>query len=177
MLAKNIKLEIIGNSHICIIGRNGVGKTTLIKEIYKILKKRTDIKIGYMPQDYDEILPEKEKVINFISLSSQKEDITKARMLLGNMNFTVEEMAGEIKELSNGTKAKLILTKLVLEECNVLILDEPTRNISPLSNPVIRKALKNFPGTIISASHDRKYIEEGIDSLYKLTVDGLIRIK
>lgn len=95
-------------------------------------------------------------------------------MYLGNMNVTREEMEGKIAELSNGTKAKLILMKLVLEKSNVLLLDEPTRNVSPLSNPVIRKVLKEFKGTIISVSHDRKYIEEVIDKLYTLTPNGLI---
>ena len=82
-------------------------------------------------------------------------------------------MNSEIKNLSNGTKAKLFLIKLVLDECNVLILDEPTRNVSPLSNPVIRKVLREYNGTIISVSHDRKYIEQVIDTLYILTKEGL----
>ena len=174
ILSKNIELEVIGNPHICIIGQNGVGKSTLIKELYNTLKERTDIKVGYMPQNYEDILENQDKVIEFIAPSGKKEDITKARMYLGNMNFTREEMEGKIIELSNGTKAKLILMKLVLDKCNVLLLDEPTRNVSPLSNPVIRKVLKDFQGTIISVSHDRKYIEEVIDKLYTLTPNGLI---
>ena len=174
ILSKNIELEVIGNPHICIIGQNGVGKSTLIKELYNTLKERTDIKVGYMPQNYEDILENQDKVIEFIAPSGKKEDITKARMYLGNMNFTKEEMEGKITELSNGTKAKLILMKLVLDKCNVLLLDEPTRNVSPLSNPVIRKVLKEFKGTIISVSHDRKYIEEVIDKLYTLTPNGLI---
>ena len=92
------------------------------------------------------------------------------------MKFTREEKIGKIRDLSNGTKAKLFLMKLVLDKCNVLILDEPTRNVSPLSNPVIRKVLGEFSGTIISVSHDRKYIEEVVDSLYLLTIDGLRKI-
>ena len=71
----------------------------------------------------------------------------------------------------NGTI--LFLIKLVLDQVNVLILDEPTRNVSPLSNPVIRSVLRDFSGCIISVSHDRKYIEEVIDSLYILNKDGL----
>ena len=89
------------------------------------------------------------------------------------MNFTREEMTGNIKDLSNGTKAKLFLVKLVLDKCDVLVLDEPTRNVSPLSNPVIRKVLRDFNGTIISVSHDRKYLNEVIDDLYVLTKEGI----
>ena len=98
-------------------------------------------------------------------------------MYLGNMKFTSEEMISKINNLSGGSKAKLILMKLVLEKSNVLILDEPTRNVSPLSNPVIRKVLKEFKGTIISVSHDRKYIEEVINKLYVLTNNGLNLIR
>lgn len=98
-------------------------------------------------------------------------------MYLGNMKFTRDEMTDKIKDLSNGSKAKLFLVKLVLNKCNILILDEPTRNLSPLSNPVIRKVLKEFNGTIISVSHDRKYIDEVVDSLYVLTSTGLIKKK
>lgn len=169
-----INLEVYGNVHICIIGKNGTGKTTLIRKIYDMLKDRTDIKVGYMPQDYNDILNSYDNVLGFITNDSKnKEEITKSRMYLGNMKFTPEEMTGNIDNLSGGSKAKLILMKLVLDKCNVLILDEPTRNVSPLSNPVIRKVLKEFKGTIISVSHDRKYIEEVPNKIYLLTNNEL----
>lgn len=169
-----INLEVYGNVHICIIGKNGTGKTTLIRKIYDMLKDRTDIKVGYMPQDYNDILNSYDNVLGFITNDSKnKEEITKSRMYLGNMKFTPEEMTGNIDNLSGGSKAKLILMKLVLDKCNVLILDEPTRNVSPLSNPVIRKVLKEFNGTIISVSHDRKYIEEVPNKIYLLTNNEL----
>lgn len=169
-----INLEVYGNVHICIIGKNGTGKTTLIRKIYDMLKDRTDIKVGYMPQDYNDILNSYDNVLGFITNGSKnKEEITKSRMYLGNMKFTPEEMTGNIDNLSGGSKAKLILMKLVLDKCNVLILDEPTRNVSPLSNPVIRKVLKEFKGTIISVSHDRKYIEEVPNKIYLLTNNEL----
>lgn len=176
ILSKNIKLDIIGNTHLCIIGNNGVGKSTLIKQIYQELKDRSDINIGYMPQNYEDILNEYVYVLDFLVEGKKKEDITKALTYLGNMKFTKEEMLGKIKNLSNGTKAKLFLVKLVLENSNVLILDEPTRNVSPLSNPIIRKALKGFNGTIISVSHDRKYIKEVINELYELTSEGIKKV-
>ena len=94
-----------------------------------------------------------------------------------NTIIITEEMIGKIKNLSNGSKAKLFLVKLVLDKCNVLILDEPTRNVSPLSNPIIRKVLSEYDGTIISVSHDRKYINETIDNLYILTTEGLLKEK
>jgi ATPase subunit of ABC transporter with duplicated ATPase domains len=78
-----------------------------------------------------------------------------------------------ISELSGGQKAKVLLLKISLSKTNVLILDEPTRNFSPLSGPVIRKILAEFPGAIISISHDRKYMDEVCDVVYRLTESGL----
>jgi len=176
ILARNIKLDVKGEEHVCIIGDNGVGKTTLLKEIYDNLKERLDIKVGYMPQNYNDLLESYDYVLDFLALKGNKDEVTVARNYLGNMKFTHDEVLGKISDLSNGSKAKLILVYLILNEYNVLILDEPTRNVSPLSNPVIRKALREFKGTIISVSHDRKYIKEVASVLYKLTKDGLIRV-
>ena len=174
ILAKNIRLDVIGPKHICIIGNNGIGKSTLIKMIHQELSNRDDIRLGYMSQCYEDILPEYEGVLDFISKGKSKDEVTKARMYLGSMKFTPDEMIGKISDLSNGTKAKLILIKFVLDQCDVLLLDEPTRNVSPLSNPVIRDVLKQFKGTIISVSHDRKYLFDVIDQIYLLTKNGLI---
>ncbi len=175
IVSRNIKFDIIGNTHLCITGKNGVGKTTLLKWIYEQLKTRKDLKVGYMPQNYEDILKDYETVLDFIA-SKEKKEIEKARMFLGNMNFTKAEMTGSLKDLSNGTKAKLFLIQLVLHQCDVLILDEPTRNVSPLSNPVIRKVLADFKGTIISVSHDRKFIEEVSRERYLLTKDGMVKL-
>ncbi|MCI8460248.1 MAG: ABC-F family ATP-binding cassette domain-containing protein, partial [Bacilli bacterium] len=124
VLAKNINLDIVGNAHLCIIGKNGVGKSTLIKLIYNELRGRADLNVGYMPQVYDDILNNYENVLDFICPKADKESLTQARTYLGNMKFTSEETSGKISNLSNGTKAKLFLMKLVLDKCNVLILDE-----------------------------------------------------
>lgn len=175
VLSKNLKLNIVGNSHICIIGKNGIGKSTLIKYIYKELKNRSDLIVGYMPQNYEDEFNSFTSVEEFL-LTNSKIEKNKAQLLLACMNLTWEEMSGKITNLSNGTKAKLFLVKMVLNKCNVLILDEPTRNLSPLSNPVIRKVLKDFKGTIISVSHDRKYIKEVVDTIYKLDENGLTKI-
>ena len=174
LLASNINLQIAGNKHIAIIGKNGVGKTTLIKKIYETLKDRTDIKTGYMPQNYEELLNLNKTAVNFLTENyKSKEFETIVRTYLASLKFTSEEVNNKIEYLSGGQKAKLLLIKLILDKSNVLILDEPTRNLSPLSNPVIRKLLREFKGTIISVSHDRKYINEVCDETYELTKEGL----
>ena len=82
-------------------------------------------------------------------------------------------MVQTIGELSGGQKAKLLLLHLMLDECQVLLLDEPTRNLSPLSNPVIRRSLAAFPGTILCVSHDRKFLREVCTAVYRLSDEGL----
>lgn len=175
ILSNDVALHVHGGEHICILGKNGVGKSTLLQFIYEILKNRKDIRLGYMPQSYEDILGD-----FFTPLEFLKSDciVSEAiiRSYLGNMNFTKEEMTGRMENLSNGTKAKLFFTKFVLLGCDVLILDEPTRNVSPLSNPVIRHVLKEYTGTIISVSHDRKYIKEVVDTVYQLDEKGLKKL-
>lgn len=92
---------------------------------------------------------------------------------LGSMKYTAEEQGHAVRELSGGQKAKLFFLKMILDGCNVLVLDEPTRNFSPLSGPVIRGILEDFPGCIISVSHDRKYIGQVCSTLYRLEPSGL----
>lgn len=165
ILSKNINLSVIGKEKLVILGKNGSGKTTLLKKILEKLKETPNIKVGYMPQNYDEVLNNYSKVLDFLS-ENNEESITRIRSLLGMLKFTSEEMLNDISNLSGGQKAKIFLLKMFLDKSNVLLLDEPTRNLSPLSNPVIRKLLKEYPGSIISVSHDRKYIEEVCDTKF-----------
>ena len=175
LLASNIYLNVKGPQKLTIIGKNGVGKTTLIKDIYKKLKDRPDLNIEYMPQNYLESLDENISAINYLNPVT-KDDKTRVMTYLGALKFTIDEMNYPIRNLSGGQKAKLFLIKISLSEANLLILDEPTRNFSPLSQPVIREMLKGFKGAIISISHDRKYINEVSDVVMELKKDGLFLI-
>lgn len=224
-LSRNIKLQVRGPEKVCIIGKNGTGKTTLLRLIAGELLPRTDIHAAYMPQNYEELLdldstpveylsrtweqlpengaadsssanpasdhfparqmPEKgfsapaadgfsvRRIPNSRARALTKEELTRIRTYLGSMKYTVQEMDHTIRELSGGQKAKLLLLKMSINRCNVLILDEPTRNFSPLSGPVIRELLQDFPGAIISVSHDRKYIREVCSRVLELRQDGL----
>lgn len=165
ILSKNINLSVIGKEKLVILGKNGSGKTTLLKKILEKIKETPNIKVGYMPQNYDEVLNNYSKVLDFLS-ENNEESIARIRSLLGMLKFTSEEMLNDISNLSGGQKAKLFLLKMFLDKSNVFLLDEPTRNLSPLSNPAIRKILKEYPGSIISVSHDRKYIEEVCDTKF-----------
>lgn len=172
ILCKEVNLIIKASDHLVIIGDNGTGKTTLLKHIYEELKQ-SNYKVGYMPQNYDETLDGNKLVIDYVCPSLDKENRTKALTFLGSNKFKEEEMNGKIENLSGGQKAKLILIKLILDKSEILVLDEPTRNLSPLSNPVIRNILNNYEGCIVSISHDRKYIDEVCDKVYELNKEEL----
>jgi ATPase subunit of ABC transporter with duplicated ATPase domains len=173
LLARDLELKIKGSEKIGIIGTNGCGKTTLLSEIAAQLLERKDLHAEYMPQNYEALLDMDVTPVDFLDASGDKEERTRIRTYLGSLKYTADEMEHPIRELSGGQKAKVLLLKLSMSGANVLILDEPTRNFSPLSGPVIRKMLREFPGAIISVSHDRKYLSEVCDKVYRLTPEGL----
>ena len=123
----------------------------------------------YVKWDGPDVEEEEELIITY-----DKDETSRNRTYLGSMKYTADEMSHRIGDLSGGQKAKLLLLKMSMEGSNVLILDEPTRNFSPLSNPVIRQMLRNFQGAILTVSHDRKYIAEVADTVYELTERGLV---
>lgn len=172
LLAKNIGLRIIGPEKICIIGRNGAGKTTLLKEILKECQK-LNLKVGYMPQSYFEYEKGSMTALEYLSKSPSKDDHIKSSNLLASLSFKREEMYRNIYDLSGGQKAKLFFAKMNMDKAEVLILDEPTRNISPLSKPEIIEALKDYKGAIIAVSHDADFIDQVFDRVYELNGNGL----
>ena len=173
VLSRDIFLRVRGPEKICIIGKNGAGKTTLLKHIAEELLARKDLRAVYMPQNYDDLLEMDLTPVEYLAPSGDKEEVTRIRTYLGSMKYTTDEMSHPIRDLSGGQKAKILLLKMSVSAADVLILDEPTRNFSPLSGPVIRQMLHGFPGAILSVSHDRKYIEEVCDKVYRLTENGL----
>ena len=177
VLAKDVKLLVRGSEKICFIGKNGVGKTTLLRKMAEELLARSDIHAEYMPQNYEELLDLSMTPVDFLDTTGDKEERTRIRTYLGSLKYTADEMDHPMAELSGGQKAKVLLLKMSLSKANVLILDEPTRNFSPLSGGVIRKILAEFPGAILSISHDRKYMEEVCDTIYRLTEEGLVKVE
>lgn len=174
ILARDISLCVRGPEKIGIIGDNGAGKTTLLRMIAGELLGRTDIRAAYMPQNYREQLDLEATPVEYLSRTGDKEELTRIRTFLGSLKYTFDEMDHPIAALSGGQKAKVLLLKMSLSGANVLILDEPTRNFSALSAPVIRKMLSEFPGAVLSISHDRKYLGEVCTKIYRLTEQGLL---
>lgn len=176
LLSQDVRLIMRGAEKVCIVGPNGCGKTTLLREALKELEC-LNVKCGYMPQQYEEELDLKRTPVDFLTRDYSKEEHTQIRTYLGSLNFTPEEMMRPISSLSGGQKAKLYFAKMITEEVQFLILDEPTRNISPLSGPEIRKALSEFGGAILAVSHDRAFIREVFDRVLELSPQGLREIQ
>ncbi|MDE7172406.1 MAG: ATP-binding cassette domain-containing protein [Oscillospiraceae bacterium] len=173
VLARDVRLWVTGRSRVGIVGANGVGKSTLLKLVAEELLPRADLRAAYMPQDYGDLLLGDKTPVELLAPSGHREDVTRARTLLGNMKYKAEEMEHPAAGLSGGQRAKLLFLAMVLNGANVLVLDEPTRNFSPLSAPVIRRVLADFPGVIISVSHDRLYLEQVCTRVLELTENGL----
>lgn len=135
VLVKNLSLTLHGQDKIGIIGSNGVGKSTFLKMIWESLQKNESIRTAYMPQDYTELLPLTQTPVQFLQYSGDREEINTIQLHLASLNFTYSEMHHPISELSGGQQGKLFLLQLVLTSPQFLLLDEPTRNFSPTSQP------------------------------------------
>ena len=177
LLAENIRLHVSGGEKVGILGPNGAGKTTLLRHIASLLLARKDLRAAYMSQDYADTLPMDKTPVEYLAPEGDAASETRARTYLGSIRYSRQETAHPIRELSGGQKAKLLLTKMMLDGVNVLILDEPTRNFSPISGPRVREALADYQGTIISVSHDRKFLAEVCDTLYRFTEKRLIPVE
>ena len=175
VLAKDLRFRMEGRDKVCIIGENGCGKTTLLKVLYERLLEKPELRCAYMPQNYHEVLNEEESPIVYLNRIS--DDRTRSASLLGSLRFTTEEMTHRIADLSEGQKCKTLLAGLILSDPDVLVLDEPTRNLSPLSGPQLRQILRDYKGAVLSVSHDRLFIGEVVDTVYELSVPGLHRIE
>lgn len=177
LLAADICLQMTGPEKVLIIGDNGCGKTTLMHCLYEQLRSREDIRPMLMPQRYEEVLDEKKTAIEFLHTRGDKEQLTQLRMYLGAFKFTREEMTHPISALSGGQKAKLLWLRMILSDANVLLLDEPTRNLSPLSAPVVRELMCSFEGAVVAVTHDRCLISAWPGRVLRLTPSGLVQLQ
>lgn len=174
LLSKDISLKVFGPQKIVIIGENGAGKTTLLN----VLMERTNpkLKIFSLSQDFLETMDREQTAIDFLSEIEDKQEIEEIRTLLGTLYFTPEEMLQKVKNLSGGQIIKLNFEKMRRSQAHVLFLDEPTRNLSPLTRPVMVQAIQDFKGAVVAVSHDRDFIRRAFDVVYKLDQDGLKEI-
>lgn len=173
VLVDSLSFTLNDGERLALIGEEGNGKSTLLHLIRNTLEKRSDLRIFYMPQDAGDLLDFSLSPVELLSPSGKKEERSRAGILLGSMKFTADEMNHPSVGLSGGQKAKLMFLMMAESGANVLLLDEPTRNLSPLSGPVIRELLAEYPGCIITVSHDRRLIQEVCTRTVTLTPEGV----
>ena len=173
VLAENVALQVRAGEKMLITGQNGAGKSTLLRALYEQMKLRRDLNVFYMPQDPSDMLDLDKTPVQMLSVTGDKEETTRSRIELGSMKFTPEEMDHPCRSLSGGQKAKLMFLMMASRRPDVLLLDEPTRNLSPLSGPVVRQLFADYPGCIIGVSHDRLFAREVFDRKVELDRSGL----
>ncbi|NHM33243.1 ABC-F family ATP-binding cassette domain-containing protein [Neobacillus terrae] len=163
-VSENIAFRITRGESIALVGPNGIGKSTLLKTIVKKLPSLSgsiqygsNLTIGYYDQEQAELTSNK-RVLNELwddyPLKSEKE----IRTVLGNFLFSGDDVLKIVSTLSGGEKARLALSKLMMQKANLLILDEPTNHLDLDSKEVLENALVDYPGTILFVSHDRYFI-------------------
>ena len=173
VLVDSLAFTLNDGERLALIGEEGNGKSTLLHLIRNTLEKRSNLRVFYMPQDAGDLLDFSLSPVELLSPSGKKEERSRAGILLGSMKFTADEMNHPSAGLSGGQKAKLMFLMMAERGANVLLLDEPTRNLSPLSGPVIRELLAEYPGCIITVSHDRRLIQEVCTRTVTLTPEGV----
>lgn len=179
-VAQSIHFRITRGESIALIGPNGIGKSTLLKSITDKLPAirgefqfGANVMIGYYDQEQANLSSNK-TVLNELwddYPMSQEKDI---RSILGNFLFSGDDVMKTVSTLSGGEKARLALSKLMMQKANLLILDEPTNHLDLDSKLVLENALVDYPGTLLFVSHDRYFINRIADKVIEMGPDGTV---
>lgn len=175
-LFEQVQLEIHRGEKIAILGANGRGKSTLVKLLLDIVTKDTgtvewgsEIRISYFSQDHHELLNHSVSILDWLTQSVSHTTEQQIRTILGNVLFSKDDVHKDILTLSGGEAARLLLAKIMLENPNVLILDEPTNHMDLESIDVLADALTSFSGTLILVSHNRRLVDAVANRIVYLT--------
>ncbi|MCQ2255825.1 MAG: ABC-F family ATP-binding cassette domain-containing protein [Bacteroidaceae bacterium] len=169
----NVTLTIKRGEKVAFVGKNGEGKSTLVKCIMNEipftgnLKIGHNIQIGYFAQNQAQLLDEELTVFQTIDNVAKGEIRLKIRDILGAFMFGGEASDKKVKVLSGGERSRLAMIKLLLEPVNLLILDEPTNHLDMQSKDVLKDAIKAFNGTVIVVSHDREFLDGLVEKVYE----------
>lgn len=166
-------LTIERGDKVAFVGRNGEGKSTLVKCIMKELEHEGslqlghNVQIGYFAQNQASLLDEELTVFQTIDDVAKGEIRNKIRDLLGAFMFGGQASSKKVKVLSGGERTRLALMKLLLEPVNLLILDEPTNHLDLKTKDILKQALQDFDGTLICVSHDRDFLDGLVTKVYE----------
>ena len=176
----NVNLTIKRGEKVAFVGKNGEGKSTLVKCIMNeipyegSLKIGHNIQIGYFAQNQAQLLDENLTVFETIDNVARGEIRLRIKDILGAFMFGGEESDKYVKFLSGGERSRLAMIRLLLEPVNMLILDEPTNHLDMVSKDVLKDAIKAFDGTVIVVSHDREFLDGLVDKVYEFG-GGIVR--
>lgn len=171
---RNAEIEIRRGEKVALVGRNGEGKTTLMRVIMGQLEAIEgqarlghNVQIGYFAQNQEDVLDKNETVFSTLDNVAVGDVRTKLRDILAQFLFKGEDIDKKVAVLSGGERARLGMAKLMLEPHNLLALDEPTNHMDIKSKDILKQALKAFDGTIVVVSHDRDFLDGLVDKLYE----------
>ena len=173
LIFEHVNFTIRRGEKVAFVGKNGEGKSTLVKCIMNeipyegTLKLGHGVKIGYFAQNQAQLLDENMTVFDTVDYVAQGDIRTKIRDILGAFMFGGEASEKKVKVLSGGERSRLAMIRLLLEPVNLLILDEPTNHLDMRSKDVLKNALKDFDGTVIVVSHDREFLDGLVEKVYE----------
>ncbi|MEZ7946732.1 MAG: ABC-F family ATP-binding cassette domain-containing protein [Macellibacteroides fermentans] len=173
LIFEHATLTINRGDKVAFVGKNGEGKSTLVKcimgeiDFEGKLQLGHNVKIGYFAQNQAQLLDDKLTVFDTIDYVAQGDIRTKIRDILGAFMFGGEASDKKVEVLSGGERSRLAMIRLLLEPVNLLILDEPTNHLDMRSKDVLKDALREFDGTVILVSHDREFLDGLVDKVYE----------
>ena len=174
-------IEIKRGEKVALLGRNGEGKTTLMRVLMRELdpmagEARTghNVNIGYYAQNQEDILDKEDTVFGTLDRIAVGDIRTKLRDILAAFLFKGEDIDKKVAVLSGGERARLAMAKLMLHPYNLLALDEPTNHMDIRSKDILKQALKKYDGTLLIVSHDRDFLDGLVDKLYEFR-DGKVK--
>ena len=177
-VGQKYNFSVYKGDRLAIVGKNGIGKSTLIKTIAKKQKKLggniqygSKVSLGYYDQKQAEFESSK-TILNELWDEYPLMKEAEVRTVLGRFLFRGDDVLKIVRDLSGGEKARLQLAKLMLEKNNLLILDEPTNHLDITSKQVLEEALENYEGTILFVSHDRYFINKIANKVFDITEEG-----
>ncbi len=178
---EDAQIEVRRGEKVALVGRNGEGKTTLMRVIMNELdpmsgdsKVGYNVSIGYYAQNQEDILDKEDTVFGTLDRIAVGDIRLKLRDILGAFLFKGEDIDKKVAVLSGGERARLAMAKLILKPYNLLALDEPTNHMDIRSKDILKQALKSYDGTLIIVSHDRDFLDGLVDKLYEFR-DGKVK--